>query len=82
MRNGILEFELVFDVGNCWRNVNNQVNQFTYVPQTLNINTDSNDLEAFMISFIVMDEEDDDKIYNEKAMLNKINKLLIDKYNK
>ena len=82
LRNGILEFELVFDVGNCWRNVNGEVNQFTYVPQTLNINTDSNDLEAFMISFIVMDEEDDDKIYNEKAMLNKINKLLIDKYNK
>jgi hypothetical protein len=81
LRNGILEFELVFDVGNCWRNVN-AGNQYTYVPQTLDINTDKNDLEAFMISMIVIDEEDEDSIYNEKAMLNKINKLLIDKYNK
>jgi len=81
LRNGILEFELVFDVGNCWKNVN-VANQFTYVPQTLNLTTDKNDLEAFMISMIVMDEEDEDTIYNDKSMLNKINKLLIDKYNK
>ena len=81
LRNGILEFELVFDVANCWKNVN-VANQFTYVPQTLNITTDKNDLEAFMISMIVMDEEDEDTIYNDKSMLNKINKLLIDKYNK
>ena len=82
LRNGILEFELVFDVGNCWRNVVNEVNQFTYVPQTLDINTDKNDLEAFMISMIVMDEEDEDSIYNDKKLLNKINKLLLDKINR
>jgi hypothetical protein len=82
LRNGILEFELIFDVANCWKNVANQANQYTYVPQTLNITTDKNDLEAFMISMIVMDEEDEDTIYNDKSMLNKINKLLIDKYNK
>lgn len=81
LRNGILEFELIYDIGNCWKNVNVD-NQYTYVPQTINHATDSNDLEAFMISFIVMDQEDDDKIYNDKKMLNKINKLLIDKYNK
>ena len=72
---------MVFDVGNCWKNIN-LVNQYTYVPQTLDINTDKNDLEAFMISMIVVDEEDDEDIYNNKSMLNKINKLLIDKYNK
>ncbi len=82
LRNGILEFELVFDVGNCWRNVNAEVNQFTFVPQTLDINTDKNDLEAFMISMIVMDEEDEDSIYNDKKLLNKINKLLLDKINR
>jgi hypothetical protein len=81
LRNGILEFELVYDVGNCWKNVN-VANQYTYVPQTLDFDTDINDLEAFMISMIVMDEEDEDTIYNDKSMLNKINKLLIDKYNK
>jgi len=29
-----------------------------------------------------MDEEDDDKIYNSKSLLNKINKLLLDKADK
>ncbi len=72
----------MFDVGNCWKNVNGEVNQFTYVPQTLDINTDKNDLEAFMISMIVMDEEDEDSIYNDKKLLNKINKLLLDKINR
>ncbi len=81
LRNGILEFELIYDVGNCWKNNANN-NNFYYVPQTLDITTDKNDLEAFMISMIVMDEEDEDTIYNDKSMLNKINKLLIDKYNK
>jgi hypothetical protein len=35
-----------------------------------------------MISIIVMDvEETDDKLYDDKEMINKINKLLIGKYN-
>jgi len=78
LRNGILEFELIYDVGNCWKNIDAD-NQYTSVPQTLDINTDNNDLEGFMISMLVMDEEDEDKIYDEKKMLNKINKLLFNK---
>jgi hypothetical protein len=35
-----------------------------------------------MISIIVMDVEDDnDKLYDDREMINKINKLLIGKYN-
>jgi len=52
---------------------------YSIIPQSLNINTDKFDLEAFMISFVVVDEEDDDKIYKDKKLLNKINKLLLDK---
>jgi hypothetical protein len=58
------------------------LNQFLYVPQTINFNNDKDDFEAFQISLIVMDvEETDDKLYDDKEMLNKINKLLIGKYN-
>lgn len=81
LRNGILEFELVFDVANCWKK-NSTQNYFTYVPQTLDLATDKNDLEAFMISFIIMDEEDEDKIYDNKKLLNKINRLLLDNTDK
>jgi hypothetical protein len=55
-------------------------NEFQYVPQTINFNNDKDDFEAFQISFIVMDVEEDDKLYDNKEMLNKINKLLIEKY--
>lgn len=81
LRNGILEFELIFDIANCWKNTGT-ANYYSYVPQTLDITTDKNDLEAFMISFIIMDEEDEDKIFNEKKLLNKINKLVFDNLNK
>jgi len=63
IRNGVFEFELIFDIANCWKNFNN-VNVFEYIPQTLDYTTDKDDLEAFMISFIIMDEPNDDKIYN------------------
>lgn len=52
---------------------------YTQIPQTLDITTDKNDLESFMISMVITDEEEDDKIYNDKKMLNKINSLLLDK---
>lgn len=35
-----------------------------------------------MISMVITDEEDDDKIYNDKKLLNKINRLLLDKLDK
>ncbi len=38
---------------------------------------DIDDLEGFQITFLVMDiEEDDDKLYNDKDLLNKINNLI------
>ena len=38
-------------------------------------------IEQFMISIIIMDvEEDDDKLYNDKDLLNKINHLVYRKY--
>jgi hypothetical protein len=79
LKNGIFEFELLYDIGNCVRN-DSTANRYTYVPQTINFENDKDDFEAFQISFIVMDVEEDDKLYDNKEMLNKINKLLIEKY--
>jgi hypothetical protein len=79
LKNGIFEFELLYDVGNCIYN-ESVANQFSYVPQTINFDNDKDDFEQFMISIIVMDvEEDNDKLYNEKEFLNKINKLVFNK---
>ena len=81
LKNGIFEFELLYDIGNIIKNVNVN-NQFLYLPQTINFENDKDDFEQFMISIIVMDIEDDnDKLYNNEEMINKINKLLIGKYN-
>jgi len=55
---------------------------YIQTPQTLDINTDKNDLESFMISMVITDEEEDDKIYNDKKLLNKINRLILDKSDK
>ena len=62
--------------GNCIFNENAN-NRFLYVPQTINFDNDKDDFEQFMISIIIMDvEEDDDKLYNDKDLLNKINHLV------
>ena len=80
LKNGIFEFELLYDVGNCIFSESTN-NKFSYVPQTINFDNDKDDFEQFMISIIIMDiEEDNDKLYNDKDLLNKINKLLIGKY--
>jgi len=79
LKNGLFEFELLYDVGNCIFN-ESTANQFSYVPQTISFDNDKDDFEAFQISLIVMDVEEDDKLYDDKEMLNKINKLLITKY--
>ena len=45
--------------------------------RSLNFDNDKDDFEQFMISIIIMDvEEDDDKLYNDKDLLNKINHLV------
>ena len=50
------------------------------IEQQLVLADDKDDLEAFQITFLVLDVEEDDKLYDDKEMLNKINKLLIEKY--
>jgi hypothetical protein len=47
------------------------------IEQQLILNDDKDDLEGFQITFLVMDiEEDNDKLYNDKDLLNKINNLI------
>ena len=76
LKTGIFEFELLYDIGNCIFN-ESTANNFSYVPQTINFDNDKDDFEQFMISIIIMDvEEDDDKLYNDKDLLNKINHLI------
>ena len=76
LKTGIFEFELLYDIGNCIFSENAN-NRFLYVPQTINFDNDKDDFEQFMISIIIMDvEEDDDKLYNDKDLLNKINHLV------
>jgi hypothetical protein len=75
LKSGIFEFELLYDIGNCIRNEAIE-NQFSYIPQTINFNNDKDDFEQFMISIIIMDIEEEDKLYNDKDLLNKINNLI------
>ena len=76
LKNGVFEFELLYDIGNCILN-ETTANRFLYVPQTINFDNDKDDFEQFMISIIIMDvEEDNDKLYNDKDLLNKINNLI------
>jgi hypothetical protein len=76
LKNGIFEFELLYDIGNCIFN-ESTANRFSYVPQTINFDNDKDDFEQFMISIIIMDiEEEDGKLYNDKDLLNKINHLI------
>ena len=76
LKTGIFEFELLYDVGNCIYSDTIE-NEFLYVPQTINFANDKDDFEQFMISIIIMDvEEDNDKLYNDKDLLNKINNLI------
>jgi hypothetical protein len=75
LKNGIFEFELLYDLGNIIRN-ENTLNQFLYVPQTIVFNNDKDDFEQFMISIIIMDVEEDDNLYNDRELINKINHLI------
>ena len=76
LKTGKFEFELLYDIVNCIFNETTE-NRFLYVPQTINFDNDKDDFEQFMISIIIMDvEEDDDKLYNDKDLLNKINHLV------
>jgi hypothetical protein len=50
--------------------------RYSYVPHTIIFDNDKDDFEQFMISIIIMDNEDDyDKWYNDKELINKFNHL-------
>ena len=71
------EFELIYDMAYCRFVMRAQDKEDKPVEQQLILTDDKDDLEGFQITFIVMDvEEDDDKLYNDKDLLNKINHLV------
>ncbi len=69
-------FELIYDIGYLTQ-YTNDINNNNLIAQSLNYNTDRDELENFSVKFIIFDEEYDDKIYDDKTLLNKINKLLL-----
>lgn len=78
LKNGVFEFEVIYDIANCLKHTA-ALDEYTFVPQTLVYNHDKDVLECFQISFIILDYPDEDTIYNEKELLNSINKLLLKK---
>lgn len=78
LKTGIFEFELLYDVGNCIYNEAIE-NQFSYVPQNINFDNDKDDFEQFMISIIIMDVDENDELYKDRELLNKINNLIYQK---
>ena len=73
----IFEFELIYDMAFCRFVMRGQASDDKLIEQQLILNDDKDDLEGFQITFIVMDvEEEDDKLYNDKDLLNKINHLI------
>ena len=78
LKSGIFEFELLYDVGNCIFNDVSE-NQFSYIPQTINFDNDKDDFEQFMISIIIMDVEENEELYKDRELLNKINNLIYKK---
>ena len=76
IENEEIEFEIVYDINDAWKNNIND-NVYVYLPQTLDFETDKDSLEGFFISFIIKDYEDDnEKVYTEKVLLNTLNKKL------
>ena len=73
----IFEFELIYDMAFCRFVMRGQASDDKLIEQQLILNDDKDDLEGFQITFLVMDiEEDNDKLYNDKDLLNKINHLI------
>jgi len=73
----IFEFELIYDMAFCRFVMRGQASDDKLIEQQLILTDDKDDLEGFQITFIVMDiEEDNDKLYNDKDLLNKINNLI------
>jgi len=75
----VFEFELIYDMAFCRFVMRGQASADKLIEQQLILTDDKDDIEAFQITFLVMDVEEDDKLYDNKEMINKINKLLIGK---
>ncbi len=76
----IFEFELIYDMAFCRFVMRGQTSPDKLIEQQLILNDDKDDLEGFQITFLVMDIEDDnDKLYDNEEMINKINKLIYKK---
>ena len=71
------EFELIYDMGFCRYVMKSQNTTDTEIPQQLILNDDKDDLEAFQITFLIMDEDTEFNVYNSKELLNKINRLIL-----
>lgn len=78
LKNGIFEFEVIYDIGNCLKQTAT-LDEYTFVPQRLVYEHDKDVLEGFQISLIILDYPDEETIYNEKELLNSINKLILKK---
>ena len=76
LKNGVFEFELIYDMAYCRFVMRGQTADDKQVQQQLVLKDDTDDLEAFQITFLVMDIEEEDKLYNDKDLLNKINHLI------
>jgi hypothetical protein len=76
----VFEFELIYDMAYCRFVMRGQASDDKLIQQQSVLNDDKDDLEGFQITFLVMDIEDDnDKLYNNEEMINKINKLIYKK---
>ena len=75
----VFEFELIYDMAFCRFVMRGQASADKLIEQQLILTDDKDDIEAFQITFLVMDVEEDDKLYDDREMINKINKLLIGK---
>jgi hypothetical protein len=76
----VFEFELIYDMAYCRFVMRGQASPDKPIEQQLVLDDDKDDLEAFQITFLVMDIEDDnDKLYNSEELINKINKLIYKK---
>ncbi len=73
--NGYFEFEVIYDIGEVFQDYVT-TNTFNFIQETLDYNTDRDNLEGFNINFIITDIDDSgEKVYNEMSLLNKINRI-------
>lgn len=73
------EFELIYDMAFCRFVMRGQSSEDKYIEQQLILTDDKDDLEGFQITFLVMDVDENDELYKDRELLNKINNLIYQK---